>query len=107
VFSPNFLLVGTLLVLATAGVLSPRDVLAWFSNPTIATIAGLFLVAAGIRTTAEGSEVLSALQRVGGYNASVVAVATAGLLRLPIASPVAGMLMIVTGCVSPARRGGP
>lgn len=51
VFSPDFLLLGALLVFATAGVLSPRDVLAGFSNPDIATIAGLFLVAAGIRAT--------------------------------------------------------
>jgi len=51
IFSPDFLLLGALLVLAIAGVLSPSQALAGFSNPAIATIAGLFLVAAGIRAT--------------------------------------------------------
>jgi di/tricarboxylate transporter len=51
VFSPDFLLLAALLLLAVAGVLSPSEALSGFSNPAIATIAGLFLVAAGIRAT--------------------------------------------------------
>ena len=41
-----------------------------------------------------------------GLLVGMIAAAATGLLALPIASPVAGLLMIITGCVSPdeARR---
>lgn len=49
--SPDYLLLGALLVLALAGVVDPAAALSGFSNPALATIGGLFLVAAGIRAT--------------------------------------------------------
>jgi di/tricarboxylate transporter len=73
VFSPDFLLLGALLVLAVAGVLTPAQVLAGFSNPAIATIAGLFLVAAGIRATGLIDRVTQAMFGEGASLRSVLA----------------------------------
>jgi di/tricarboxylate transporter len=73
VFSPDFLLLGALLVLAVAGVLTPVQVLAGFSNPAIATIAGLFLVAAGIRATGLIDRVAQAMFGEGASLRSVLA----------------------------------
>ena len=49
--SPDYLLLGALMVLAASGILSPEQALSGFSNPALATIGGLFLVAAGVRAT--------------------------------------------------------
>jgi len=49
--SPDYLLLGALLVLSVAGVLDVDGALAGFANPALPTIGGLFLVAAGIRAT--------------------------------------------------------
>ncbi len=49
--SPDYLLLGALLVLAIAGVVDAPQALSGFSNPALATIGGLFLVASGIRST--------------------------------------------------------
>ncbi len=49
--SPDYLLLGALLTLAAAGVVEASEALAGFANPAIATIGGLFLVAAGVRAT--------------------------------------------------------
>lgn len=70
---PDFLLLGALLVLAVAGVLTPVQVLAGFSNPAIATIAGLFLVAAGIRATGLIDRVAQAMFGEGASLRSVLA----------------------------------
>lgn len=93
VFSPDFLLLGALLVFATAGVLSPRDVLAGFSNPDIATIAGLFLVAAGIRATGLIDRVTQAMF---GKGASL----RSGLARTTTLSAVGSAFMSNTAIVA-------
>lgn len=49
--APDYLLLGALLLLATAGVVEPSEALVGFSNPAVITIGGLFLVAAGVRAT--------------------------------------------------------
>jgi di/tricarboxylate transporter len=47
----DVLFVFTAAVLVAAGVLSPDDALAGFSNPAVITVAALFVVAAGLRET--------------------------------------------------------
>ncbi|MFW6192907.1 MAG: SLC13 family permease [Gemmatimonadota bacterium] len=49
--SPDYLLLGGLLVLAASGVVEPDEALQGFANPALATIGGLFLVAGGVRAT--------------------------------------------------------
>lgn len=49
--SPDYLLLGALLMLAMAGIVSPPEALVGFSNPAVITIGGLFLVAGGVRAT--------------------------------------------------------
>jgi di/tricarboxylate transporter len=49
--APDYLLLGALLVLATAGIVEPAEALVGFSNPAVITIGGLFLVAGGVRAT--------------------------------------------------------
>jgi len=49
--SPDYLLLGALVILGVAGVMDTTQALSGFANPALATIGGLFLVAAGIRAT--------------------------------------------------------
>ncbi|HKJ03613.1 MAG TPA: SLC13 family permease, partial [Longimicrobiales bacterium] len=51
VLSPDVLLFGALVVLVAAGVLNFEAALAGFSNPVLLTIAGLLVVAAGLKVT--------------------------------------------------------
>ncbi|MFQ5889938.1 MAG: SLC13 family permease [Gemmatimonadota bacterium] len=51
VFSPDVLLFGALVVLMAAGILDPERALDGFSNPAVATVGALFIVAAGLRAT--------------------------------------------------------
>ncbi|HKK09044.1 MAG TPA: SLC13 family permease [Gemmatimonadota bacterium] len=51
VLSPDLLLFGALVVLVAAGVLDMGQALSGFSNPVLLTIAGLLVVAAGLRAT--------------------------------------------------------
>ncbi|MES1926636.1 SLC13 family permease [Salinisphaera sp. T31B1] len=47
----DLVLMGSLVVLLLAGVVSPTDALAGFSNPGVVTIAALYVVVAGLRDT--------------------------------------------------------
>lgn len=49
--SPDYLLLGALLTVAGAGVVEPEEALVGFSNSAVIAIAGLFVVAAGVRET--------------------------------------------------------
>ncbi len=49
--SPDVVLMGALAVLVVAGILTPGEALAGFSNPGVMTIATLYLVAAGLKET--------------------------------------------------------
>ena len=49
--SPDLILMGGVVILATAGVLTPAEAFAGFSNPGMLTVAALFVVAAGLRET--------------------------------------------------------
>lgn len=49
--SPDFLLLGALGVLVAVGVLDLQAALDGFANPTLVTIGGLFVIAAGLRET--------------------------------------------------------
>ena len=51
VLSPDLILLGALLVLVAAGVVSMDQALTGFSNPILLAIAGLLIVAAGLRAT--------------------------------------------------------
>ena len=51
VLSPDLILFGALLVLVAAGVVSMEQALTGFSNPVLLAIAGLLIVAAGLRAT--------------------------------------------------------
>lgn len=59
--SPDYLLLGALLVLAVTGVVEPEQALSGFANPALATIGGLFLVAAGVRATGVIDRVAAAM----------------------------------------------
>lgn len=50
-YGPDVLLSAALVVLMVAGIVDVETALSGFSNPAIATIAALFIVAAGLRTT--------------------------------------------------------
>lgn len=71
--SPDYLLLGALLVLAVAGVMDPEQALSGFSNPALATIGGLFLVAAGIRATGVIDRVADAMFGKAGSLRAVLA----------------------------------
>ncbi|MCB9678917.1 MAG: SLC13 family permease [Alphaproteobacteria bacterium] len=51
VASPELVLLGGVVILTAAGVLTPEQAFAGFANPGMLTIAGLFVVAAGLRET--------------------------------------------------------
>ncbi len=61
VVSPDYLLLGALMVLAAAGVLDASSAAAGFANPAVIAIGGLFLVAAGVRATGLIDRVTSAM----------------------------------------------
>ncbi|MFW6192682.1 MAG: SLC13 family permease [Gemmatimonadota bacterium] len=61
IVSPDYLLLGALMVLAGAGVLEPSEAASGFSNPAVLAIGGLFLVAAGVRATGLIDRVTSAM----------------------------------------------
>lgn len=49
--SPHFVLMGALAVLSLAGVLTPEEALSGFANPGLATVAAMFVVAAGLHAS--------------------------------------------------------
>ncbi|MEZ4318565.1 MAG: hypothetical protein R3F61_13715 [Myxococcota bacterium] len=51
VTSPDLILLAGVVVLAAAGVLTPAEAFAGFSNTGMLTVAALFVVAAGLRET--------------------------------------------------------
>lgn len=57
---PDMLLLGSVGVLLVAGILTPEEAFAGFSNPAMLTVAALYVVAAGVQRT----EALAALDRV-------------------------------------------
>lgn len=59
--SPDLVLLGGVIVLAAAGVITPADAFAGFSNQGMLTIAALFIVAAGLRETGAVALVTSSL----------------------------------------------
>lgn len=50
-FSPHFVLMGALAILSIAGVLTPEEALSGFANPALATVAAMFVVAAGLHAS--------------------------------------------------------
>jgi len=48
--SSDAVLMGALMILSVAGILSPEEALAGFSNPGLITVAAMFVVAAGVRS---------------------------------------------------------
>ncbi len=58
-YTPDMLMLAALMVLALAGVVTVEEALVGFANPALLTIASLFVVAAGLRTT-------GALETIGG-----------------------------------------
>lgn len=61
VTSPDLILLGGVVVLAAAGVLTPTEAFAGFSNTGMLTVAALFVVAAGLRETGAVQAVTSRL----------------------------------------------
>lgn len=61
IVSPDYLLLGALMVLAATGVLDASEAAAGFANPAVIAIGGLFLVAAGVRATGLIDRVTSAM----------------------------------------------
>jgi di/tricarboxylate transporter len=57
--SPDMLLLGGMVLVALAGIVTPEELLVGFSNPGMLTVAALFVVAAALRETA-------ALDRLAG-----------------------------------------
>ena len=64
ILSPDVLLFGALVVLLIAGVIDVDVGLAGFGNPAVATVAALFVVAAGLRAT--GALEVAARKVLGG-----------------------------------------
>ena len=91
--SPDYLLLGALMLLAASGVLTPEQALSGFSNPALATIAGLFLVAAGVRAT-------GMIDRVTSFMFGDEATLTQVLSRLTSLTGVASAFMSNTAIVA-------
>ena len=49
--SPDLVLLGAVVALSVAGILTPAQALSGFGNPGMLTVAALFIVAAGLRET--------------------------------------------------------
>lgn len=111
-FAPDVLLLGGAVVLAVAGVITPKEALAGFSNEGMITVAALFIVAAALKET-------GALERLGrillgranterGVIARMSVVAT-GISAFMNNTPVVAMLLpvLIGWCrrhrVSPSR----
>lgn len=50
-FSPHFVLMGALAILSVVGILTPEEALSGFANPGLATVAAMFVVAAGLHAS--------------------------------------------------------
>jgi di/tricarboxylate transporter len=75
VAGPDLVMMAGLLVLATLGVLSPRETFAGFADPVMPTIGGLFVLSAALRETGAMEVVFSRVMGRGGAERG-------GLLRL-------------------------
>lgn len=110
--SPDMLLMGGTLVLAIAGILTPEQAFAGFSNEAVLVVAALFVVIAGLRETgaldAIGQRMLGKVETPSGALARMALWFNTVLVFLTNTSIVAMMLPIVSDwCrkhrVSPSR----
>lgn len=91
-------MIGAMVLLLAAGILEPREALAGFSNAGLITVAALFVVAAGIRTSGGIDRLVNALGTPKGVAGAVsrltvpVAAASAFLNNTPI---VAALIPVV------------
>ncbi|MEX1369501.1 MAG: SLC13 family permease [Nannocystaceae bacterium] len=103
--APDMVLLGGLAVLLVAGIVSPADALAGFSNEGVATIAALFVVAEGLKQTGGlsfvSSRVLGKPRTLVGAQLRVMA-PVAGFSAFVNNTPVVAMLMPIV--IDWARR---
>lgn len=81
-FSPDVLLFAALIVLMATGVVGVDEALAGFGNPAIATVAALFIVAAGLRATGALEEVAQSVLGAGASLRGTLARLSASTMAL-------------------------
>ncbi len=94
VVSPDVALMAALVVLMGAGVAEPREALAAFANPALATVAGLFVVAAGLKATGVlGGAARAVFGRTSGLRGALgrMTSATAALSAFVSNTPIVAM----------------
>ncbi|MDZ7619540.1 MAG: SLC13 family permease [Patescibacteria group bacterium] len=111
-FPADLLFLGALVVVTLCGVITPNLALAGFANPAVLTIAALFVVAAGLRSTGVldriGSLLLGTTQTVGGATRRLIGVVL-GISAFINNTPVVAMFVpvVLAWCrrrgISPSR----
>ncbi len=108
----DLLFLGGLVIVTLCGVITPTQALAGFANPAVITIAALFVVAAGLRSTgvldAVGNMLLGTARTVGGAIRRIVCVVL-GISAFINNTPVVAMFVpvVLAWCrrrgISPSR----
>ncbi len=89
----DLLFLGGLTVVSLCGVITPEEALAGFANPAVITIGGLFVVAAGLRST-------GVLDRVGHWLLGSAQTASAALIRLTFSLVAVSAFILNTAVVA-------